>query len=826
MTGREKKKLKISAARTIPIQSSSRGAKTLVSRGSNSIPTSLTGLPSAIDVEKFVEARAFEIDAMHTAMTTASASSTHRVWQTLPRHLRRRAASHDVRRVPLRLRDRARAEMDPVRKKALGRSMPKRGKDKRIGRTESFLKRQNDKTWLETHLWHAKRMHMDNIWGYRLAISPTEKSYRPSHRASIHGSILHDASYYSLVEIACQESLLITMLNLFCDPQGPGPGSKRYLSGSRVLETYIYKVASYPYDLVAPVTIIWKPLSKATSDPEVLNQSSASKKGKGKETQHSPANDSTQSNSRSVWLRFHPSAKTAVVDILKQAASNALASYKITCKDGQEAILEIADLTGQINVFEIMGPKSSQVIKGALSPVSTEIREDFSQFWSSLTNLQSSGSVPRGMVIGFKVNDPRLRFPPKNAKPSASRSGNAPPANIILPSVQLASSEIWDDTTRNGLSKPRFKKKDIDERRAKNEIPGTPLSVLRQDDRIPILLIQRSIESSTSSDNQAIHGWTLVVPAGWSMAFFNSLIFTGTRVAGQLERQTQAYEAATPYFPRDFPFTESYENYARDREEKDRDAWTRKPPAKRVNYDKINTINPWRADWESILGIANEKRQDSEVGTSFVPSQREPGESADVTQQQIVRPWLLRGSEVPKILSTMSSMFSTGAGLLSEINRQRLKRGHEYLPKDIKPADLLRGSLINVKVTLCLRGAPQDLAVIYSLSDDLIRRWGKLIHTRNLGMVGGETPEEFELANLVPENTAIIGHVTTGHYSLARGHGFAIGAISVTHLLELEQQGMRLHANQRTKSPLMLVVVRNPDGQQCRVAHLEVLLDV
>lgn len=29
----------------------------------------------------------------------------------MPRHLRRRAASHDVRRVPLRLRDRARAEV-------------------------------------------------------------------------------------------------------------------------------------------------------------------------------------------------------------------------------------------------------------------------------------------------------------------------------------------------------------------------------------------------------------------------------------------------------------------------------------------------------------------------------------------------------------------------------------------------------------------------------------------------------------------------------------------------------------------------------------------
>jgi hypothetical protein len=43
------------------------------------------------------------------------ASSTQRAWQALPRHLRRRAASHDVRRVPLKLRDKARAEVSLYR---------------------------------------------------------------------------------------------------------------------------------------------------------------------------------------------------------------------------------------------------------------------------------------------------------------------------------------------------------------------------------------------------------------------------------------------------------------------------------------------------------------------------------------------------------------------------------------------------------------------------------------------------------------------------------------------------------------------------------------
>lgn len=89
----------------------------------------MQGLPASIDVEKFTEARAYEIDAMQRAIKGArhvfrvlstvygvvtmrsSGSATHRAWQTLPRHLRRRAASHDVRRVPVRLRDKARTEV-------------------------------------------------------------------------------------------------------------------------------------------------------------------------------------------------------------------------------------------------------------------------------------------------------------------------------------------------------------------------------------------------------------------------------------------------------------------------------------------------------------------------------------------------------------------------------------------------------------------------------------------------------------------------------------------------------------------------------------------
>jgi ribonuclease P/MRP protein subunit POP1 len=302
-----------------------------------------------------------------------------------------------------------------------------------------------------------------------------------------------------------------------------------------------------------------------------------------------------------------------------------------------------------------------------------------------------------------------------------------------------------------------------------SDIPGTRLDPLRQDDRIPVLLIQRSLASS-SSDSEAIHGWTLIIPAGWSMAFFNSLIFTNTRVGGQLERQTQAYEAGTMYYPRDYPFTRAYDAYALDRESTDKGAWERKPPAKRVNFEALGTRSPWHADWEVVLGIST---QDEEhIGPdqpTFVTTQRDAVSETNVVKPNI-KPWLLRGSEVPKILSSIFSVFNHGATVLLEINKLRLKRGLSPLSNDVK-SDLLRGALINVKISMCSRGAPQDLAAIYSLSDHLYKKWEKALLLRASGGISLEddTPQEIEVSSWIPiEKSTIMTNIFTvviGNYS-------------------------------------------------------------
>ncbi|KIJ61144.1 hypothetical protein HYDPIDRAFT_97259 [Hydnomerulius pinastri MD-312] len=834
LTARERKKLKVADARTIAVQPVASGSGSGAANSGNAVAGSsktivrfdtMQGLPASIDVERFTEARAYEIDAMQKAIKTAGESSTHRAWQTLPRHLRRRAASHDVRRVPVGLREKARAEMDPMRRKTSGR--PKRGKANQISRTEALLRRQRDKTWLETHIWHAKRAKMENMWGYRLAVTPTEKAFRPSHRASVHGSILHDASYYAIIELKGPQTLLQAALEGCCDPQGSG--MKRCITGGRACETHIYKHDSYPFDLIGPITIIWQPLSpeSKSTPPSEPPGKSVKRKGKGKgkqiDTSTSPGPAET---SRVIWVRAHPAIFEDVFEALQTSASHALQAKKE--KDPEaHATIEIADLRGCINAFEIMGPKSSQVIKGALSPAGGEDREDFKKFWESLSDLQTPGNIPRGMVIGLKVLDPRLKFPPKNAKPyypDPTQPTTHPSPAFIFPSALTAQSEIWDAEKRGGLKKPKYKKKDIDERRAKNLVPGTPLNPLRQDDRIPILLIQRSLEpcppssstsASISNNSQGIHGWTLLFPAGWSMPFLTSLVYTGTRIAGQRERTKQFFEAGVPGFPMDYPTLSVYDATSKERAENARQRWERTPPAKKPNYEKLGTRSPWSADWAVVLGLEKPKsRDDAGEEEGLVSTQRE--NPPDSTAMQVdspnsaPRPWLLRGPKVPSLLS---GAFITPVQFLGEINKLRVRHHMPALDISVRADDLMKTALVMMRTKMIGRGAPSDLANIYKMDDVEARKWIKAFSKKGAARLGDTSDlSEHDLGEIKPAQEDVVGYVTTGDVSLVRGEGFAIGAIPLMQYLALRKQAQRSVRYWRRPVHCLTSSLSNPPG--------------
>ena len=64
-----------------------------------------------LDLQAFLKAREFEIKALEDGMQRSKDALTTRAFQEVPRELRRRTASHNVKRVPKRLQRRAAKEM-------------------------------------------------------------------------------------------------------------------------------------------------------------------------------------------------------------------------------------------------------------------------------------------------------------------------------------------------------------------------------------------------------------------------------------------------------------------------------------------------------------------------------------------------------------------------------------------------------------------------------------------------------------------------------------------------------------------------------------------
>jgi hypothetical protein len=79
--------------------------------------------------------------------------------------------------------------------------------------------------------------------------------------------------------------------------------------------------------------------------------------------------ESPGDETRTIWIRCHPAIFSTVLSTLKNAVSLSLDTLKKSPGYSQNSYsVEVIDLRDSINVFEITGPKSSQVVHGALTP--------------------------------------------------------------------------------------------------------------------------------------------------------------------------------------------------------------------------------------------------------------------------------------------------------------------------------------------------------------------------------------------------------------------------------------------------------------------------
>ncbi|KAG0236775.1 hypothetical protein BGX31_003811 [Mortierella sp. GBA43] len=783
------------------------------------------------------KARAFEINAMHTAMERSKDAAAQRAFQSLPRNLRRRAASHNIKRLPVRLRQRAMREVEsePVKK---GKKPDNRHKKRRPGTiSQEYLRRQGTKRWLETHIWHAKRMKMVEIWGYKLAEHSNENGIKSAYKSSHHQCILQDSSYNGCLELTGSKKDIATIFSHLLDPTLPSIVSARCISGLRQFTNRLYEYDSFPQRMVAPATFLWR------QDDMTDNRTESGELSK--ECQ--------------LWMWIHPSAFEQAKTVIQDAVT----------KSSLERSVQIKDLENSLVMFDFTGPRSTALLQAVLKPSKsspspeTAINEQAHKTWETISNMRTSSSLPPGIVLSLVVDDPRLTFPHKaEPRPTSISETQSRAVQDLVTNwpARVARSWIWDVQERQRLLDTMIPEAKLNERRAQNLIPGTKLVATDSDARIPVLLMQREgqpqIQRAPGGGSSEFEcGWTLILPKGWAMPFWKSLIFAGARPGGLRERRSFHFETRQSCFPYDFPNTPAYITYAEEYKKEAEAKYSRKPVAKRINHAKLGVQDPFGAVWIKVL----------KSGIQMLG-----GTEDDLMALDESRIWLLQS---PKAISTLTDTAKAAGSAVPGQNGLKLtvdalntavtKCLSSFFATALTPTldrfpVRVEDAIIRVGVDLLGRGTIGMNGMIYVIPENHYKEWAARVGLKGKRTVEGHPRKQRKekswidsdsdddimdedgaevdfdaLEMAVPPPETLIGYVTTGQYCYSEGKYYGIGCCSAAGLarvIELEtKQRMQLqkdHTEAGTtlpKVPRMMVLARSIRSRVSRLAKLAIL---
>lgn len=433
-------------------------------------------LPSTINLMKFSAARSKEIKEMRESLV--SQSGTKLAFQKLPKHMRRRTMSHNAKRLPRRLR---KIHLNQLEKSGMP---PKHTRPSRKYRRrprnllDDYERRRRKIKWLETHIWHAKRFHMIEKWGYKIPDRPCDKAFRACYRATAKHCLLQDISYFSCIQIEGPRDILVTKLKLICDNSVClNIGAKAYEKGIREGETTLFKLNSEPKQAIGTVSFHWKP--------------------------------NTEHNS-SLWMWVHAAYYPEVLDTLITCFDLACESMEIDACNTQlyvnnKSTVEVKELRYELNRFRLTGPLSHSILQASLKIANSnaapewfksylqndENRQCFANqanYWQSLTNLSSAAELSPRRIISLIVEDPRFYFPKKRTKVLPVH-GQVDFKVVCDVSSDLSVSPIWSHGIRKALKTTKESNAAIAEQRSQSLVPGSETGLAGVP--VPILLIQR-----------------------------------------------------------------------------------------------------------------------------------------------------------------------------------------------------------------------------------------------------------------------------------------------------------------------------------------------
>ncbi|CAG9793930.1 unnamed protein product [Diatraea saccharalis] len=539
-------------------------------------------LPYTANTLKFAASRSIEIAAMTESILRPS--KTKLIFQNLPVHMRRRVMSHNAKRLPNKLRA---GHLEQLKKSGLP---PKQKRPSRKYRRrpsnllEEYNRRQKNNIWLETHIWHAKRFHMIERWGYRMAYAPCDKAFRACYRATSAHCLIQDISYYTPVHIMGQEAAIKELFSsVTSNSCGLGICAKAYTDGKREGSIHLYEKNTYPFSYIGKLQFIWDRNDK----------------------------------SKSLWLFVHPSqikqVELLLTDLINDTFHCTEKRRKLMNNFSENVKIKFLPLT--FNRFRMTGPKSHAVLAHSIKCIDNleKIKEnkwiknlklsnlylnERYNYWQNIKNATSPSQIPSNVVVGLVVRDPRLCRPKHRTKSVIENISLDVKPYLDVP-TSVSSSPLWDCDVHDSIKKQKLSNTQFIEHITKTQLVPGEINI---DDpilqSIPIVLIQRPGSQHSSKKIGYGSGWDIIIPPGYGLQFWQTFIMFGARSGGHRESEHLALEMGDYYLP---PDSKSGKEEEKRIETELRNKYFRLPPSKRVNYRKLGIVTPFICPWKILL---------------------------------------------------------------------------------------------------------------------------------------------------------------------------------------------------------------------------------
>lgn len=736
--------------------------------GRSSAPRSRRGAESSafgasIDVVDFAVARAAELKALRTV--ASSVNGNRRVYQQLSWHARRRTMSHSSRRMPVRLRAAHAAQLQKQR--------PPGQPEKPPGPRGAARLRK----------YRKKARFLDSI-----------RKLRAKNPAWLETHVWH-AKRFSMAVLGGKR------VAIKCNDRGYRSCYRATAHASVVHDASylaIVEVCSTSKDVLKAVLkrrMSFEDGRRATTDPVTSGT---------RRVTDLVVQDESGVAIAPVDILWRPGPAAQfwiwVLPAMQESVEDAFAK---TFSGEVENVCKVSQLANTPLRFSLFGPRSGIVLASVLEP--SRHCPDGLKF---ITQVRSAACLPASCVYSGCVPDPRRAFPPKTMD-KHNKNVKVFGDKIREAFRYVEDSELWDEERRKYWRE--YVPSDVNES-SKSKSKAV---------EVPFLLLQ----ACNSESRGFASGWDLLVPAGWAMAFWASLMFSnGNRAIGQDELRLLRLEATLPVFPEDFVDTVSGSAALREEEKEVMAAYLRRPKSKRVNYTLNRIKSPM---YPALTSIAEGEMARAKQEQAEAPPLKKPRSEGDISVEGLkftddgdIR--IIRSQQ--QLQKRLGAVYRT---LFPSIRRPSSRRPRASPIANTQPApfddDVLGNCYMFARVTLHVpgRGVPTKNAIICAATSlDLAA-----MRRTDGEMYGGFREDKARRGDSAPARE-VIGYVTVGAFSLTRGAGIANGVVAVNAIRRLVEEGAVISPERGSNRATggIAVLFRNVSSLQYRPAVIQLLI--